>query len=45
MLQSSDPDRLGNKKECWRRVMNGSPWEEEIEEVSWVDWGQVGIRP
>lgn len=33
--------RLSNKKgSMW---MHGSPWEEEMEYILWVDCGQVGL--
>lgn len=41
MLQVADSERLGNKEEP-KGGMPGFPWEGKIEEISWVDWGQVG---
>ena len=40
MLQVADSKRLGNK-EGQKGEMHGFPWEGEIEEIYWVDWGQV----
>ena len=37
MPQSIDPERVDNKVGVHR-----SPWRGEIEEISWMDWGQVG---
>lgn len=42
MLQSTDPERLGNKEGSWWG-MPGSPWKKEIGEISWVDLGQVRL--
>jgi hypothetical protein len=42
VLQSIDPERLSNKEGS--RGMQGSPWEEEIEYILQVVWGQVGMK-
>ena len=43
MLQSTVPERLGNKDGPLWDGMHGFPWEREIEEIPWVVLGTTGM--